>query len=104
MLDDEYLVSETDGAISEFQELLSAEMKGGDLRAFLNERELTIVGMSQVPESKQVGDALSHPGPGALRVEGTFVVLQAFASRSSGEELLFVARHCPALTRGEAAW
>lgn len=43
-------VSETDGATLVFQDLLHVNMKGGDLRAFLNDRGLTLVGMSQASE------------------------------------------------------
>lgn len=33
-----------------FSDLLNAAVKDGDVRAFLNERELTSVGMTQGPE------------------------------------------------------
>lgn len=37
MLYDQYRVSEKGGAVLEIQDLLNDEMKGGDLRAFLND-------------------------------------------------------------------
>lgn len=45
-----YRVSAADCDILEFQDVLVAEMKGGDLRAFLNELGPTLVGMSMLPD------------------------------------------------------
>lgn len=65
LLYDHYRVSETDGAIHDFQDLLNAEMKGGDLRAFFQRMETN--GRRNVAGSRSIhfGDALSHPGPEA---------------------------------------
>lgn len=44
LLRDHHRVSEIDGAVLDSQDVPNVEMKGGDLRAFLNERELTFAG------------------------------------------------------------
>lgn len=67
--------SEMGGAILEFQDLLNAEMKRGDLRAFRHEWGLTLVGMAPVPRREHPRGALPHPGPEALRIEGGLVIL-----------------------------
>lgn len=85
MLHDHYRVSETDCPILKFHDLLNVEMKGGDLRAFLNEWRLTTVGMSPVPEDN-MSETLFRT-PEALGVEGACAILRAFADWPSGESL-----------------
>lgn len=42
--------SKNESSILEFQDVPDVEMKGGDLRACMNEWELTLVGMSKTPQ------------------------------------------------------
>lgn len=44
------MVSEMDGDILEFQELLSVDMTGDDLRAFMNDLGLTLAEMCNLPD------------------------------------------------------
>ena len=45
-----YPISETEGAVLDFRDLMDVKLRGDDLRRFLNDWGLTLAGMKSVPE------------------------------------------------------
>ena len=45
-----YRISETEGAVLDFRDLMEVKLRGDDLRRFMNDWEMTLTGMKKVPD------------------------------------------------------
>ena len=45
-----YRISETEGAVLDFRDLMEVKLLGDDLRRFMNDWEMTLTGMKKVPD------------------------------------------------------
>lgn len=102
LLCENYWASEANGKILEFKDLDNVEMKGGGLRSFMKEWELTLVGMSKTPEVdvlKTLSRIQLHKQ--TLHAEGAHDALRMASNGTRRGELRFPVDYRSALPRSK---